>query len=306
MASSRALLSGIDERRRGQIFVVVAAILWSTAGILQRELDLGTTTQMAGRAFFGGLALLVFTVYIRRGRLRQTFLAIGLSGLALAACMAISNTTFILALNHTTVANVLFMQALAPIAAALIARLTLSEQISRRSAAAMIVALLGVGVMVGGPGANPGIGLGITFVMTLAFAAVIVITRHRRDISMLPALALSQLLALAAIGPFSHPGSIDSHDLSLLIALGVGQMALGLALFSVGARLIPASECALLTLLEVVLGPIWVWLAISEQPSAATLLGGAIVLIAVAFQATAQSTSPSYPHTEPLAEPSQS
>ena len=62
-------------------------------------------------------------------------------------------------------------------------------------------------------------------------------------------------------------------------------MGLGLAFLTIGARLIPAAEVALITLLEVVLGPLWVWLALSEQPSRATLLGGGVVIAAVALQA---------------------
>ena len=72
-----------------------------------------------------------------------------------------------------------------------------------------------------------------------------------------------------------------------LALLGVGQIGLGLALLMVGARLIPAAQVALITLLEVVLGPIWVWLAYTEQPDAATLAGGAIVVVAIVIQTLA-------------------
>ena len=72
-----------------------------------------------------------------------------------------------------------------------------------------------------------------------------------------------------------------------LVALGIGQMGLALALFTVGARLLPPAEVALIALLEVVLSPIWVWLAYGERPALATLLGGAVVLVAVGIQATA-------------------
>jgi drug/metabolite transporter (DMT)-like permease len=71
------------------------------------------------------------------------------------------------------------------------------------------------------------------------------------------------------------------------VALGVGQIGLGLVLLTIGGRLIPAAEVALITLLEVVLGPLWVWAFLSEQPSAATLAGGVIVLAAVAVQTLA-------------------
>jgi drug/metabolite transporter (DMT)-like permease len=78
---------------------------------------------------------------------------------------------------------------------------------------------------------------------------------------------------------------MPSDDLLALAALGAGQIGLGLAFLTVGARLIPAAQVALITLLEVVLGPLWVWLAVDEKPTTATLLGGAIVVVAVVIQA---------------------
>ena len=102
--------------------------------------------------------------------------------------------------------------------------------------------------------------------MTMAFAVSIVISRHRRDISMAPATCLSQVLVFAVAAPFATPSEIGPHDLVLLIVLGFGQMGLGLALFTVGARLLPAAEIALITLLEIVLGPLWVWIVHLRAP----------------------------------------
>src|SRR5204863_782725 len=130
---------------------------------------------------------------------------------------------------------------------------------------------------------------GLSIVMSVSFAGLIVITRHRRDVSMAPATCLSQLLVLVAAAPFASPGSVGLRDLGLLVALGVGQIGLGLVLLTIGARLIPAAEVALITLLEVVLGPLWVWIFLSEQPGVATLVGGGIVLGAVAIQAGADA-----------------
>jgi len=101
---------------------------------------------------------------------------------------------------------------------------------------------------------------------------------------MAPATCLSQVLVLVGAAPFARPGDVGSHDLGLLAALGVGQIGLGLVFLTIGGRLIPAAEVALITLLEVVLGPLWVWIFLSEQSSAATLAGGTIVLAAVAIQ----------------------
>jgi drug/metabolite transporter (DMT)-like permease len=282
--SSTAVVDARDVRHRGQVYVAFAALAWSTAGLLQRELTVGVATQVAGRALFAALALFTFVMVSERRCPFRAFASMGRSELTVAVCTAIASGSFIVALNHTTVANVLFMQAVAPIAAAVIAWAAFREPVSRRTAIAMLVALAGVSLMVGAPGAQ-GLGLALSAVMTIAFALLIVITRHRRDISMAPAICLSQVLVLVVVGPFVDPGSVGLHDLVLIAALGIGQMGLGLAFLTMGARLIPAAEVALITLLEVVLGPLWVWLAYLERPGTATLVGGAIVLAAVVLQA---------------------
>jgi drug/metabolite transporter (DMT)-like permease len=279
-------------RRRGQLFVVLAAIAWSTAGVMQRELTVDTATQLMGRAFFAAIALAVFVVLMSRGHPISAFRAIGVTGLAVAALTAVASGTFIIALNHATVANVLFMQAASPVAAALIAWAALGETVSRRAAVAMAIAIGGVGLMVGGPGSGGVLGVTASFVMMLAFAISIVIVRHRREVSMAPAICLSQVLVVLLAAPFADLGAATSEDVALLVLLGVGQMGLGLAFLTMGARLLPASEVALITLLEVVLGPLWVWITISEQPSATTLAGGIVVMLAVLLQATEKTRAP--------------
>ena len=101
---------------------------------------------------------------------------------------------------------------------------------------------------------------------------------------MAPATCLSQVILVAVFLPFATPSEISSEDIGWLAALGIGQIGLGFALFTVGARLIPAAQVGLITLLEVVLGPLWVWLALAERPSTLTLVGGAIVVVAIVIQ----------------------
>ena len=105
---------------------------------------------------------------------------------------------------------------------------------------------------------------------------------------MAPAVVISQVLLVVVFGPFSSPASASAHDVFLLALLGITQISIFL---TIGARLIPAGEVALITLLEVVLGPLWVWLFVSERPSTATLVGGAIVLVAVLIEARVQPAS---------------
>jgi drug/metabolite transporter (DMT)-like permease len=291
MTAATATFDLTGRHRRGRLYVALAAVAWSTAGLFQRELTAGVGTQLAGRAFFAVLGLLAFVAIAEHGAVLPAFRAIGRSGLAVAALLAVSSGAFIVALNHTTVANVLFMQALAPVLAAVLGTFV-GEPVSRRTWVAMTVAILGVGLMVGGPDRPSLVGVSISFLMSVTFAGVIVVTRHRREVSMAPATCLSQLLVLIVAAPFAHPSEIGGRDLALLAGLGVTQIGLGLIFLSLGARLIPAAEVALITLLEIVLGPLWVWIALSEQPGAATLTGGAIVLAAVLIQVRGAPAEP--------------
>jgi drug/metabolite transporter (DMT)-like permease len=290
MGTATASLPLTAQIRRGRLFVALAALAWSTAGILQRELTVGVATQLAGRALFAVLGLLAYVAVSERGRVWRAFRAIGRGGIAIGVFMAISSGSFLIALNHATVANILFMQALAPVLAAVLGTVV-GEPVARRTWLAMALALVGVGLMVGGPSRPSALGLGLSLVMTLAFAATLVITRHQRHVSMAPATCLSQLIVFVLAAPFSQPSSAGARDLGLLVALGVGQIGLGLVFLAIGGRLIPAAEVALITLLEVVLGPLWVWIFLGEQPGAATLAGGLVVLCAVAIQVRAPTSA---------------
>jgi drug/metabolite transporter (DMT)-like permease len=101
---------------------------------------------------------------------------------------------------------------------------------------------------------------------------------------MAPATCLSQAILVVAFLPIASPGEISGDDVAWLAALGIGQIGLGFALLTVGARLIPAAQVGLITLLEVVLGPLWVWLALDERPDTLTLVGGTIVIAAIMLQ----------------------
>src|SRR3954466_7558261 len=110
-------------QRRGQVYVALAALAWSSAGVLQRGLSVNAATQVAVRAAFAGVALLAWVAFSERGRVVEACRSVGWAGIAFAACVAVASGSFIVALNHTTVAHVLFIQAMAPVLAALLAQL---------------------------------------------------------------------------------------------------------------------------------------------------------------------------------------
>ena len=144
VTAATVALDASRRQRRGQIYVALAAVAWSTAGVLQRQLTLDTPTQVFGRAAFAGAALLVWVAIAERGRVVHAFRAVGVAGLAVALCVATASCSFIAALNQTSVARVLFILALAPVLAAALARVTLGEPLTRRTVVAMALALAGV------------------------------------------------------------------------------------------------------------------------------------------------------------------
>ena len=158
----------------------------------------------------------------------------------------------------------------------------------------MAVAVAGVGLMVGGPSHPSLSGVALSLLMS---------SRSRRDRDHAP-----PARGLDGAGDVPLAGArlrvrravrVDRRcrpaGPALLVGLGIGQIGLGLIFLTIGARLIPAAEVALITLLEIVLGPLWVWIFLCEQPSATTIAGGAIVLAAVVIQAAGQPEEPSVP-----------
>ena len=136
----------------------------------------------------------------------RAFRSVGVAGVAVALCVATASSSFIAALNHTSVARVLFILAVAPVLAAVLARVTLGEPITRRTALAMALAMAGITVMLGAPGEGSLAGDGFALVTAFAFALMIVITRWRQDVSMAPATCLSQAILVVAFLPFASPG----------------------------------------------------------------------------------------------------
>jgi drug/metabolite transporter (DMT)-like permease len=287
-------VAGASARLKGTVYTALAAAAWSLAGILQRQLHMSLASQLAGRAVFGCLAVFAFVAIAERGRVIRAFRAIGRPGLAIAALMAISSGSFITALNDASVANVMVIQALAPLAAALLGMLV-GERVRPWTWAAMALALAGFAVMAGAPSRPDAVGLTFALIAMLSYSATIVVARHKADVSMAPATCLSQVLVFAILAPFAHVTEMGGANLGYLALMGVVQMGLALFLISMGVRLIPAADVALIALLENILGPLWVWLAGVEHPTAAAIGGGVIVIGAVVLQVTQGSRSPGQP-----------
>jgi drug/metabolite transporter (DMT)-like permease len=211
-----------------------------------------------------------------------------------AVCMALASTCFILSLAHTSVADTLLLNSTGPYVAGLLGWIVLGERVQPRTWLSMAVALAGAVVMVS-DSYTRGALLGdlLAIVMAVSFAAATVLIRRHPEIQMAPAAALGMaLIALVAL-PLADSIEASPRDLALLAFFGMGQFAGGFWLFTAGAPLIPAAESSLIGMLETVLGPLWVWLALNERPGATTLAGGALILVALLANTLIDLVTPS-------------
>jgi drug/metabolite transporter (DMT)-like permease len=194
-------------------------------------------------------------------------------------------TCFMVALTHTSVANVMVVLAASPLLAALLGLAILKEPVPGRTWAAIALAGLGLVWMVREGLSTQGlVGMAIAFGVPVASAInLVLLKRTGRQIDLVPAVLLGALISMAITLPLAWPLSASGRDLAILAGLGVFQLALPCMLMvNVAHRLAPY-EIALLGLLEVVLAPMWAWMWAGERPGLHTLQGGALVLAALVF-----------------------
>jgi drug/metabolite transporter (DMT)-like permease len=269
-------------RRRGALLVACAAVCWSSGGLIARLVTTGPWTTSLWRGLFASLFLALVLWIVRRRNIVAQWRDGGAPVLIAAVCMATASTCFIFALSRTSVANTLILMSTGPFVAGLLGFLLLGERVAPRTWLTMGVALAGAVVMVSNSyGRGAIVGDLLAVVMAGSFATATVLVRQHPQIQMAPAAALATALTALVALPLADPLVPAPRDLLLLALFGVGQFGAGFLLFMGGARLIPAAESSLIGMLETVLGPLWVWLVLSERPGAATLTGGALILAAL-------------------------
>jgi drug/metabolite transporter (DMT)-like permease len=277
----------------GALCAVGAAAAFSTAGVIVRRVELPAWDV----SFWRSILMLLAVVPLMLWQSRATWIDIRNSGGALfasAACLAGSMIAFILALGAAPVANVLIVYGgITPFLTALLARLFLAEPLHRHTVLAMGTAAAGLALAVGGSlQAGAAAGMALAAVVSLCIGTNYVIVRRHRAVGMTPALALAGVLAALVSLPFAHPSTLPLKDLPWLLALGPGQLTVGLLLYMAALKRIPAGRAALLGLLEIVLGPIWVWLVDGEKPGVLTLVGGVVVIGSAAANVWLDSRRP--------------
>ncbi|AYD03228.1 DMT family transporter [Neorhizobium sp. NCHU2750] len=275
----------IEDRqyRLGVIYVALSALAWSLSGLFMRSISTDLATIIFLRGIVSGTATLMFFFYLEgipRGlRTLQRMRGPTLLATLFSAASMISGLGSI---YYTSVADAMVIYATVPFVTAGVAFLFIREKASRSTLIASAIAFCGVVVMLmdtGGGGSM--LGKGLAAIMTLTVAALAVVMRRHRDVPMIPAMAFSAYLCSIVTFFFASPGTATGNDIVLIILFGVVQNAIGLILYTFGARWIPAADASLLVALEVPLTPLWVWIFMAEVPPQATLIGGPIVLAAL-------------------------
>lgn len=276
--------------RAGVVLVLAAAVMWSTIGLAIRMIDEAGTWAVLFWRSLGMLPVLVLWVAINRGAVLRPILRTGRAGILGGLGLVLAFAGAIYAIRVTTIANAVLMFAASPFLAALLGRLLLGEPVRRTTWGAIGLALVGMAVMVGG-GISGGVFWGNLAALGSAagFALFTVMLRWGRLDDMMPAVILgagfSATVALIVLLASGQPVMVPARDIGISVAMGACLLAFGLALYTIGSREVPAAELALLTMAEVLLAPVWVWLLLDETAGATTLAGGSLVLAAIAWNA---------------------
>lgn len=238
-------------------------------------------------AFWRGLLIaLSLTLVYRARRGRWTWDPVREAGWiagALVFGFGLMQLLFVAAISNTRVANAVVILTAAPLFAAAFSGLFLREWVPLRTWVAIAVAIAGIVVVFGG---SLGLGhwLGDLFALTgaMVIGANYTILRRSPDLSRTAAVAAGGFVCCLLVMPFAQPLDLDTRSMAVLGVMGLVQMPLALVLMTEATRYLPAAEVSLFYIGEAILGTLWVWLFLSEQPPPLTLVGGTLVIATLA------------------------
>ncbi|MEM7292234.1 MAG: DMT family transporter [Pseudomonadota bacterium] len=275
----------------GVFLVLLAGVFWSTVGLGLRNIEQANVWQIL---VYRSCALAIFlfiVITVRTGfKPFATIRRVGAAGFVGGGGLVVAFAGGIYSVQTTTVANASFLFASAPFITALLGYFVLRESVRFATWIAAAVALMGIVVMVaGGIAFGHMIGNLSALLSALGFAVFAVSLRWGKLEDMLPAVmiggAMAATVGAVVCGLTDESFELSTRDTWISLGMGVFQLGAGLTVFTIGSRVVPAAELALLSMTEVLLGPFWVWLFLGEEADLYTLIGGAILLCAIAGNA---------------------
>lgn len=276
----------LSTHAKGLLITGFGVLVMTPDGLLVRLVEADPWTLLFWRGLLAAIGLAVGLTVIYRRDTWRVFRQIGWAGVFTGAVFGIGTCAFIMAMTHTSVANTLFIVSTSPLFAALIAWLILREAVAVRTWGAIGATIVGIGVIASGDltwGSMLGNLAALAAALTLAVNFCTM--RHYQKRNMVPAMGIGGLVAALIALPLAAPLTVGGSDVWALGVMGLIMIPLSFGLLFVGPRYLPAPEVGLMMLLEAVLGPLWVWIVIGEDPGLAAIIGGAIVLGALAVHA---------------------
>jgi drug/metabolite transporter (DMT)-like permease len=271
---------------KGLLITACGVVVISPDGLLTRLIQTDYWTLIFWRALFLSFGMWLLINFIHPNRVWRQYKSLKGPGVFMALCYSLGTISFIFAITHTSVANTLIILSTTPLFASIIGRFVLHEKIELRTLVAIALSIIGISVISSAETQNSSLPGDIVAVLASFFlAAGFSFVRRYPKISSFSAISCSGLLTALLVLPLAAPLTISQPDMGYLMIMGLYMLPIGTALMFIGPRYIPAPEVGLLLLLESVLGPVWVWMALGEEPGNRTLVGGAIVLSTLAINA---------------------
>ena len=279
--------------KRHYLFAITAPVFWSLAGVVVKSLEQATEWQIN---FYRCLSLALFVAAVTLIRYRRSTLTVlqmgGLKTLMSGALLSGAMLCNVVALKYTTVAVAVFVMAAAPILAALLGRLFLGEEVRARVWVSIVLAILGIGIMVGGRlQIGDTVGVAVAILGIVFFGVYAVSLRVGKNVDMTPAVFYGGVIGTVVSFSVSIGTGVGLAipwiEAMWCTLLGVVQLGLGSVLFALAAQGVPAVQLTLFALGEPLLAPVWVWLMLGDVPTMTTLLGGAVLFAALALQVSA-------------------
>ncbi len=256
----------------------------SPDSLLIRLARLDDYTLLFYRGLFPVISISLLLILYYRRRFISVCLGTGWAGLLNGGFFATTNITFIGAIQQTSVANTLLILSSAPVFAALLSLLVLRE--NQRPATWLVIALSLVGIFIIGMGSYGSSSLaGDVLALGCAFATACsaVLVRYKKDIDLVPSMIFGSFLTACYALAMSPELSINTTQLLYVSIIGFILVPFAFIVLTIAPRYASSAEVQLVYLLESILGPLWVWIVISETPSLNTVIGGSLLLLSVAW-----------------------
>lgn len=272
------------DQAKGLMLAVLGVLVLTPDTLIMRLVGADPWTTLFWRGAMMTIGFVLLSLVRYRGRSFAILRAVGGMGLMVSVIWTCNTVFFVISISITTVANTLVIVALSPLFAALIGLVTLGEPVKWRTWIAIAAAFGGIAVIFA-DGLHAGTIIGdLAAVGTaLGLGAHFVLVRAARPIDMSPAIGLSGITTALAGLVGAQTLALPPEGVALMAGLGLLILPLSFAMLTLAPLYIPAAEVSLVILLETVLGPFWVWLVLAEEPGPRTLIGGGIVLAALAL-----------------------